>query len=429
MKKLKYSIVAALILALGLIMFGAGHAKAKESEPVYYTVVKGDTLWHISGRFTGDPFKWPELWKWNPYINNPHLIYPGDVIKITANGMELVKRNGKGVGDLAEKELEDVVLLEVQMLKAEKTPPVAAKVKEYMIEEAEQTPAPKVALYRSTSIARRGRISSDADDLDGVGAIVSAVDKRLFFHKDDEVFLSFKNRGAVKVGDSFILFTKGEKVVHPHTKESMGYLVENVGSVIVTEIGPVVKGVISGSFKEITKGARLKVYRESETSIEITQTEASAHEASAHSAIGASLALGSLAEKAENNVISMEVCGRVKIYLEDYETSIEIARTEAKAEGAITASLDSVAELSENNVVFIDIGADKGIKKGNILQIYRPRDDLKDPVDKGITIKPPPLDLGVLLIIEADERTSIGIIIKSNQSIARGDLVRTMGPL
>jgi hypothetical protein len=48
----------------------------------YYTVRKGDTLWDLSERFFGSPFQWPELWKENSQIPNPHLIFPGDRISL-----------------------------------------------------------------------------------------------------------------------------------------------------------------------------------------------------------------------------------------------------------------------------------------------------------------------------------------------------------
>ena len=66
---------------LGMTM-QATAVELKPGHPEVYPVKQGDNLWDISSTFLRDPWLWPELWQVNPQIDNPHLIYPGDLIKL-----------------------------------------------------------------------------------------------------------------------------------------------------------------------------------------------------------------------------------------------------------------------------------------------------------------------------------------------------------
>ena len=78
-RRLIYLTFAALMLT-GIAL--AQDVSVRSDHPEEYVVVKGDTLWDISGRFLDKPWQWPAIWHANPQIENPHLIYPGDVISL-----------------------------------------------------------------------------------------------------------------------------------------------------------------------------------------------------------------------------------------------------------------------------------------------------------------------------------------------------------
>lgn len=97
------------LIYLALVTFlVAGVALAQDvsiraDHPDEYVVVKGDTLWDISGKFLDHPWQWPAIWHANQQIENPHLIYPGDLISLVyVDGMpRLMVDRGKQVVKLS----------------------------------------------------------------------------------------------------------------------------------------------------------------------------------------------------------------------------------------------------------------------------------------------------------------------------------------
>lgn len=85
-----FKALAIVGLALGVV----GAAK--------HTVVQGDTLWDISGKYLKNPFQWEGVWKVNPQVKNPHWIYPGDIITLpgdTSSASEAVDTTAEMPGD------------------------------------------------------------------------------------------------------------------------------------------------------------------------------------------------------------------------------------------------------------------------------------------------------------------------------------------
>ena len=68
-------------------MAGVPLSALAPSAPDVYTVKTGDTLWDISKLFLTSPWRWPELWGMNKQqVRNPHLIYPGQTLRLVRSG-------------------------------------------------------------------------------------------------------------------------------------------------------------------------------------------------------------------------------------------------------------------------------------------------------------------------------------------------------
>lgn len=74
-----HAVAAAALLTVATY---AAAAELREGHPTSHTVQRGDTLWSIAAKFLDKPWRWPEIWQANPQIENPHRLFPGDVISL-----------------------------------------------------------------------------------------------------------------------------------------------------------------------------------------------------------------------------------------------------------------------------------------------------------------------------------------------------------
>lgn len=77
-------------------VFGGTRMSRNPSSQIH-VVRKGDTLWHICDEYFQNPYQWPRIWSYNPEIQNPHWIYPGDQVRLRPNAIASDEpRGGRG---------------------------------------------------------------------------------------------------------------------------------------------------------------------------------------------------------------------------------------------------------------------------------------------------------------------------------------------
>lgn len=214
------------------------------NHPERYTVVKGDTLWDISGRFLEHPWLWPEVWHANPQIANPHLIYPGDVLgfvyidgekRITTvqagpnNGVTRLSPGSTVLGD-------GVTKLSPQV----RATPIS-------------TAIPTIPLDAIASFLSNHRIVTQ-EELDGAPYIIAARQEKLVSGAGDEVFARGQMNGLAKVA----IYRKADTYVDPDTEEFLGLEAKSIGTAAVKAVeGEIATLFVERSSEDLRQGDRL----------------------------------------------------------------------------------------------------------------------------------------------------------------------------
>lgn len=195
-----------LAAGLGLAVAAGAQAQGLSWEdglrgdaPDRYTVVRGDTLWDISGRFLRHPWQWPEVWQVNPQIRNPHLIYPGDVVYLyDCDGRPCIGlERGQG---------------QVRLSPEMRTIPHREAI----------TPIP---LEDIRHFLREHRIVDDPEALEELAYVVGGDDRRLMSGVGDRLYA----RGEVPAIGRVGFYRVGERFLDPASGELLGLELEGVG--------------------------------------------------------------------------------------------------------------------------------------------------------------------------------------------------------
>lgn len=178
--------------------------EVRSDYPSSYTVKLGDTLWDISEVFLNTPWLWPEIWQVNPQVANPHLIYPGDILKLVyldGKPRIVVSRGGQGNrGKLK---------LTPQM----RTSPLGAAI-------------PAIPLDAISSFLSRSRVV-EKGVLEAAAYVVAGSSNRLISAAGDKVYA----RGDFDTETKFYgIYRKGEVFRDPKTREKLGVLAQEIGT-------------------------------------------------------------------------------------------------------------------------------------------------------------------------------------------------------
>ncbi len=196
-----------VFIVLPFCVFAEEEIPVIETETgIYYVVQKGDTLWDLSKRFNDSPWLWPDLWSQNEQITNPHLIYPGQKIR-------LFRRT------------------DVEKAKKE-VPPESAEEAGEELDLTEK--APRYYVY--SPIESIGFIREEP--VEPLGSILKVADEKEMISTGDTVFIKHPDMTSVSLGQKYVTYETISPVVHPVSGKNLGTQHLLTGVVEITRTEP-----------------------------------------------------------------------------------------------------------------------------------------------------------------------------------------------
>ncbi|MFI4889865.1 MAG: LysM peptidoglycan-binding domain-containing protein [Steroidobacterales bacterium] len=195
--------------------------------PDTYVVKSGDTLWGIAKTFLRDPWLWPEIWQVNPQVQNPHLIYPGDTLRLVyIDGQpRLVLERGSGVHVL---------------------PKVRSEPREAPIR---TIPFQTVAAFMSKpSVLTREQINA-------AGYLLASRDDHEAIGEGNTIYA--RGLRDAEVGRRFSIVRIGDVLRDPDDNSVLGYNGIYTGSGRVTRMGDPTTLIMTDSARESEKGDKV----------------------------------------------------------------------------------------------------------------------------------------------------------------------------
>ncbi len=178
--------------------------------PDQHVVVRGDTLWDISGKFLKHPWCWPQVWGMNKEeIRNPHWIYPGQIVYFDrkAGRLSLAKPGSGGAasaGPVPTVRLEPQV--RTQGLGQAAVPSIPSNVIEPFLSQP---------------------LIVEEKELNDTPRIMATQEGRVILAKNDIAYV----RGDLKGGTSFQVFRPGTPLKDPVTHAVIAYEAAYLGTV------------------------------------------------------------------------------------------------------------------------------------------------------------------------------------------------------